>query len=367
MHIDADRARSTGNKIFSGITWFVCLTALTNLVWGYLGDSSKFLAAAVSLALMSVRIASHMLRPQQLTRVGSLAAYLAIGVLVLASIIGIAHSANSLIKARSEERSFDYRVDYLVRRFERLYRSTYMPQWLYADLKRIFARPFNPSVYDESHMYSDITATYFHLGNLGVVDYEFAGRTYLDSSVSHRSYFLFQGEAEIVDHGGRIDVRSLPDAPLRSTLDKIHFGSKFGCLGFVDLPDTFAFRRRFCAPTSMRQYKEGFLLDMQNLAHPPMCVHVNFVTDRNVENLRAVRLKARQSFSDWFLGEPRFREFGESIVLEDVGEVATDAFRREIELGPHRIELDKRALHVYSAVVYPKGGGDTFVLKYEIR
>ena len=237
----------------------------------------------------------------------------------------LARGVSYLSKHGNADAKFDDRVATLLADNLRLYRSRWLPEDRYGLLKSVAKRVFAPELRDSEHRYQSIDIECTHIDSGAVIAYKYVGDTYGKTPVPLT--FSCFGESDSVPKAVEVLAQSLTDmTPIEVKNERIEDrGSRFLYVGEIPLDSLrFEVMRVARMRGTMKEQREGFLLDLRNIVHPPTHVSVKLLRNVRLENIMAWRvtqkkLSPENRFLNWMFLKPSYEKeilLGQSRPLE---------------------------------------------------
>jgi hypothetical protein len=357
-----------------GAHWpaYLLLLALYNFVWETFGYVLKGEAVIITFIYVFTfylyRLIHSKVNPSPVTaKLLRIAAKFLIVLLVVLGAPILWRSTLVAYRLSSSEGYFQFRVDSMLEHRYRLYKSPYSPEWLYGALKRVTNRPYHPELLDWTHRYNSIDVFMYHLDKVGVVCYEYSGSSYVDDSTDF--FFVNYGEVDHVYPDKQIEFRSVPsDSPIPSKMYYMNNFKGSAVYGFLKIPSTFHFSHWFCAPGSMDDKYEGFVVDLRTFVHVPDSITMTFITDRAIFHKGIYRLVRQQSLADWVMAKPYYPQSGQApeTELDIIGNGAVaDSIAAAMQFRGRWWKAD--GLWVSRLTLRMSGGPEIFLLRYKVR
>jgi hypothetical protein len=313
---------------------------------------------------------------------GRIASVVLLAPALVCSGVSVVHFGALLIRESraADVASVDERIDPFVQGTERIFNPGPWPRWMSKWLQEdLFCSVYRPQVYDISHRYSRYDATFYHVGDVGVAQYDFSGTTYPGKNASKGFSFICQAERKkcsrepalrVWDNTGNrecgVDITPVVIGSTRAMVADVAWES-----------DLFNLTRVFCSGCTMATKSgvlDGFVLDLSGLAHSPDVSNITLVTGLQILDPTIVRLVPQQGFRDWLFARPKYKLASDGIAMiacNDSSRLAV--FEKRVD--EHRTGTQKTdsphtlvtSISAYSGQVSNYGAGDTYLITYHIK
>ena len=309
--------------VIKSLIGFLFIAGLFNYIWELFGPTGKLSFVLITGILSILYFSILILAANYYGKYFKIFLFISIFFLGSVSAATVTRTVNMWMGEKNPEFLFLHRIERMMERNKKMFVSTYMPKRWYGTLKNFFGRPWYPELLDFHHSYDSINIELFHINHLGIYEYSYYFNSYpiMKSELDASWYFMCQGEGGLSNHFKRISVHTSKDHPsldlhVESVYDNLE---SFTAIGWVQLPEEIDYlRRSFCASNSMKKSKEGFIVDLRNLVHPPDTLKIRLITNQKISQIGIHRLKSNDKIDilNWINADPSYYTTSDIIEMD---------------------------------------------------